>query len=238
MLKYPQRVYKTNWRYQYMAQLLDEKTREQVAEILNDMTNKVKFILFKNDSEYSEVTENLITELTEVNEKIQIESHSKDEDFEKYGLDKNLFPSMVLLDSEDKDLGIKFYGIPSGHEFSTLLQNIIMVSNSKVNFSEETQNKIKTIDKKIRIRAFVTPTCPYCPNAVLAAHQSAILNSNISGEMVEANEFPELSSKHGVSSVPHTVIEVFENDEWKTKNEFIGAYPEQNFLDEILKSVE
>ena len=47
-------------------------------------------------------------------------------------------------------------------------------------------------------------------------------------EMVEASEFPELSAKYGVSSVPQMVI----ND---GANSFVGALPEAEYLDEVMK---
>ena len=50
----------------------------------------------------------------------------------------------------------------------------------------------------------------------------------ITGEMVEASEFPELSAKYGVSSVPQMVI----ND---GANSFVGAFPEKEYLEEVMK---
>jgi alkyl hydroperoxide reductase subunit AhpF len=105
-------------------------------------------------------------------------------------------------------------------------------------FSDENKEKLSQIDKKMRIRVFVTPTCPYCPRAAFAAHQAAMLNPNITGEMIEANEFDRISFEYGVSSVPHTVIEVKENEDWVKKGEFVGAYPENSFVEEVLKAVE
>ena len=223
-----------------MERLLDENTAKQVKEVLNEMEGTVKCLLFKGDNEYSQVTEQLLKEVSEVNDKIIIESYDINDSLsEEFDIDKELTPAMVMLNSNGEDLGVRFYGIPSGHEFSTLLQELIAMSKGgKTEFSEEAVNKLSSIDKKLRIRAFITPTCPYCPKAVIAAQQTAMINKNILGEMVEANEFGPLSMKHGVSSVPHTIIEAFENGEWVVKNEFVGAYPEPNFVEEILKAVE
>jgi hypothetical protein len=51
----------------------------------------------------------------------------------------------------------------------------------------------------------------------------------VQAEMIEAMEFPELSSKHGVSGVPQTTI----ND---GAGHIVGAVPEQNLLSEIIRS--
>ncbi|HQO13577.1 MAG TPA: thioredoxin family protein, partial [Petrotogaceae bacterium] len=95
------------------------------------------------------------------------------------------------------------------------------------------------IDKKVRIRVFVTPTCPYCPKAVISAHQTAMANSEmVVAEMFEANEFGNESQKYNVSSVPHTIIEVKENDGWVKTGEFIGAYPEDNYISELMQAID
>jgi predicted DsbA family dithiol-disulfide isomerase len=54
------------------------------------------------------------------------------------------------------------------------------------------------------------------------AHQMAIEFEHVTGDVIEANEFPELSRRYGVSGVPKVVI----ND----KVEFVGAVPEEHFV--------
>ena len=51
---------------------------------------------------------------------------------------------------------------------------------------------------------------------------------NVRAEVVEANEFPELSQRYGVSGVPKTII----ND----RVEFVGAVPEAHFVAAIQKA--
>jgi len=223
-----------------MEKLLDRETRIKVQEILENMEDNVQLVLIKGSDDYSEILEQLLNELKELNGLIEVKVFSADSfDYDLYELDRDLLPAMFILDSEGIDYGIRFYGVPGGHEFITLLQDILIISTKRIiDFSEENIEKIKSIDQEMKIRVFVTPTCPYCPKAVLAAHQTAIINTNIIGEMIEANEFKDLSDKYNVKSVPHTVIEVKENGVWKMKNQFIGAYPQNNYILEILKAVQ
>jgi len=62
------------------------------------------------------------------------------------------------------------------------------------------------------------------------AHQMAIAFPNVTADIIEANEFPELSQQYGVSGVPKTII----ND----KVEFVGAVPEEHFLAAIQQATE
>ena len=61
------------------------------------------------------------------------------------------------------------------------------------------------------------------------AHQMAIAFANVTADIIEANEFPELSNAYGVTGVPKTVI----ND----KVEFVGAVPEAHFLAAIQQAM-
>jgi predicted DsbA family dithiol-disulfide isomerase len=58
----------------------------------------------------------------------------------------------------------------------------------------------------------------------------AIEFPNVTADVIEANEFPELSQRYGVSGVPKTII----ND----KVAFVGAYPEPNFVEFIQQAFE
>jgi len=103
-----------------------------------------------------------------------------------------------------------------------------LVSTGDPHLPKDVRAKIESIDKDITILVFVTPTCPYCPRAVLTSHKFAVANPKIKGYMVEAMEFPEWADKYFVHAVPKIVI----ND----VVEFEGAYPEPFFAEKILEA--
>jgi glutaredoxin-like protein len=202
---------------------------KQVKEILSKLANKVKLIYFTQELEcqYCRETHQLMKELVELGEgKIELEVYNfvtDKEQVEKYKIDK--IPATVVS-SEDKDYGIRYYGIPSGYEFSSLLEDIQQVADGKPSVSEETITQIEKITQPLRLQVFVTPTCPYCPSAVLMAHKLAMLNENITADMVEATEFPHLSLRYNVQGVPRTMI--------GETSAIEGALPEPNFVQRVL----
>jgi glutaredoxin-like protein len=121
---------------------------------------------------------------------------------EKYNIDK--IPATII--EGEKDYGIRYYGIPSGYEFSSLLEDIVDVSKNESGFSAETKEMLSKIDKPLHLQVFVTPTCPYCPKAVRMAHKAAIENDHITADMVEATEFPHLAMRYDVKGVPRTLV--------------------------------
>jgi glutaredoxin-like protein len=211
---------------------LDEKIREELKQQLSILTKNVKIIFFTQELEcqYCKETRAILTELSEVSDKLflEVKNFINDKlDADKYGIDK--IPATVLLDENEKDYGIRFYGIPSGYEFASLLEDIKMLGTGITGLSKEIEDEVKKIGEEIHMQVFVTPTCPYCPQAVVTAHKFSYLNDKIKGDMIEATEFPHLSNKYNVRGVPRTVI---------NENTFIeGAASGQMVLDKVKEAL-
>jgi len=211
---------------------IDENLKTELQKHLSPLNKNVKILFFTQELEcmYCKETKQLVEELVQVSDKLELEIKNfviDKEDVEKYGVDK--VPAIILLDENGNDYGIKFYGIPSGYEFTSLLEDILILGTEETGLSEEITNQIKSITEPVHLQVFVTPTCPYCPRAVVAAHKFAYINPNIKADMIEATEFPNLSNKYNVRGVPRTVI---------NETEFIeGAAPEEMVLDKIFQTV-
>jgi glutaredoxin-like protein len=143
----------------------------------------------------------------------------------EYGVDK--VPALVIVG--EKDYGVRFYGLPYGYEFQTLLEAVINVSHGKTDISEKTKEMLREVKSPVHIQVFVTLTCPYCPVVASIAHKFAIENSLIKADVIDASEFPQLAVKYSVMGTPKTVI--------NEKIEFIGALPEDLFLEHILLAI-
>ena len=207
--------------------IIQEKDRAEIQKRLKDLPNPVKIINFTQELEcdYCRETRQIMEEIAELSDNITLEVYNFVNDkelVEKFNIDK--IPATVIMG--DKDYGIRFYGIPSGYEFSTLLEDIIMVGNRDSGLSSKTREKIASISTPLHFQVFVTPTCPYCPRAVFLAHQLAMENDNIVSDMVEAIEFPHLSQKYHVMGVPKTVV----NDQDLAE----GAMPEDMLVERLM----
>ena len=211
---------------------LDDQIKAELSKQLSVLTKNVKLIMFTQELEcqYCRETKQILTELSEVSDKISLEVKNfinDKTDAEKLGVDK--IPATVVVDENGKDYGIKFYGIPSGYEFASLLEDIKLLGTGITGFDPQTENEIKNLDSDVHMQVFVTPTCPYCPQAVITAHKFAYLNDRVKSDMIESTEFPHLSNKYNVRGVPRTVI---------NENTFIeGAAPEQMVFDKVKEAL-
>jgi glutaredoxin-like protein len=215
--------------------LLNDEITNQVQEAFSQLDNPVEVLFFgrQENCEFCDQTIQLVEEVSELSEKLHLRAFDVDSDAEmanKYNVDKT--PGLVITARDGDqvvDYGVRYAGVPSGHEFSSLIQDIILVSGRDSRLSQQTRDILADLTDPVTLQVFVTPTCPYCPQAVILAHQMAMESPMVQAEMVEAMEFPELSSRHNVSGVPQTTIN-------NGAGNVIGAVPEQNLVAEILRT--
>jgi glutaredoxin-like protein len=123
---------------------------------------------------------------------------------------------------------VRYLGIPAGLEFGTLLEDLAAVSRGTTTLGDESRTKLATLTKPVHVQVFVTPTCPYCPKVASLAHQAAVENANVTADVIEISEFPDLAAQYQVRGVPKVVM----ND----IVEIVGAQPEAAFVDAMLKA--
>ncbi len=211
--------------------LLNEKDKSYIKDLFEkNMTGEVNLILFTDSAEkcqYCSDTRELIGELAGISSRIKLTVYDISENAKEakfLGVDKT--PALVV--GGKKIYNVHYYGIPAGHEFAALLEDIVDASKGTTRLSDSTKNALKGIKKQVDIKVFVTPTCPYCPRAVRTAHQFAMENSNIKSSMIESMEFSEMASKYEVMAVPKVVI--------NESVSFEGALPEEQFLEYVQKA--
>jgi glutaredoxin-like protein len=208
---------------------IDQEEKNKIKELFSKhLKDEVNLLFFSKDKDcqYCADTEEILTEVTALDEKVNFEKHLVGSDkAEELGVDRA--PAIIFLNNEGQDSGVHFYGIPSGYEFTSLIEDILdMSDHERIDLSEDIKKEVRAIESDILLQVFITPTCPYCPRAVRVAHQMAMLNPRIRGEMVEAVEFEELSASFNVSGVPKTVIN-------SGAEEQVGAVPAKTILKKI-----
>lgn len=139
--------------------LLSEEMAGQVRERLAGMTAPVEMIHFTQELnlEYGRETRELLADVANASDKLSLKIFNLqlDKDTAKeYAIDRA--PATVVRNG--KDVGIRFYGLPAGYEFSELLDVIIAVSRGDSGLAAETRTKLNLIQQPVHLEVFVTPT--------------------------------------------------------------------------------
>jgi len=140
--------------------------REQFAK---ELTNEVKLIYFMDRPPsplfvpgrraciYCKETGEILQEVVSLSDKIKLEVHEFDNERElarQHGVGR--VPA-ILLRGAGKGTA-RYFGIPAGHEFGTFVNAIIDLSGGQAQLSSQTIEKLNTLDQKVLIQVFVTPT--------------------------------------------------------------------------------
>lgn len=211
--------------------LIPQKERDILTKQFSEkLVDEVRLVVFSQEVPclFCKETELVATELAEISPKIKVEKYDFVKDMMKakeLRIDK--IPAIAVIGK--KDYGVRFYGIPSGYEFNSLVGAILDVSRAESGLSQKTKDVLKLIDNSVHIQVFVTPTCPLCPAAVRLAHRLAIESDMIWADMVESTEFVPLAQKYSVTGVPKIVI--------NEKFEFNGAVPEDLFVMHVMHAL-
>ncbi|MGC9445063.1 MAG: protein disulfide oxidoreductase [Candidatus Methanospirareceae archaeon] len=209
--------------------VLSEEVTQRVREKLQTLTAPVNLVVFTHNSgpPTGEETRALMEELALTSDQVCVAFYDVAEDIAKrddYRIDK--VPATVV--EGQKDYGIRFYGLPSGYEFAALLDALRLVSAGDSELATATREQLKALAKPVHIQVFVTPPCPYCVEAVQMAQQMAIESELITTDVVEAAEFSQLTQKYRIFVVPKVIINELEA--------FVGAVPEAEFLEHVMKA--
>ncbi|MGA3324694.1 MAG: hypothetical protein ABSF45_09485 [Terriglobia bacterium] len=139
--------------------LLRDTDVAEIRERLQAMVNPVKLVHFTQelDLEYGREARQLLEELTQISDKLSLETCDFLLDKEKvaeYRVDK--VPATVIRNG--KDYGIRFFGLPAGYEFASLLDGILAVSKGDSGLQPESREKLAQLSKPLHLQVFTTPT--------------------------------------------------------------------------------
>ena len=140
---------------------LTDRDRAAVRQEFEKLAGPVKLVVFSQElvaGELCRQNEQLmreVAELTDGKATVEVLNPAIDrERAEAYGVDQ--VPATVVEGA--RDYGLRFYGIPSGYEFSNLIDSMIVASTGEPQLSEATRASLAALAGDVEIKVFSTPT--------------------------------------------------------------------------------
>ncbi|NTS76214.1 alkyl hydroperoxide reductase subunit F [Catenovulum sp. SM1970] len=122
-------------------------------------------------------------------------------------------PITFSLEVAEQATGIEFSGIPSGHEFNSLILALLQSGGVEIKLDDSLQGIIRGVEQPLKFEVFVSLSCHNCPDVVQSLNQFALLNENISSEMIDGGEFQDIIKDRNIQGVPSVYLngELFAN---------------------------
>ena len=145
-----------------MAKIIDPGIENQVRQVFKEMREPVEILFFTSAAEgceYCAPTRDLLEEIVPLSDMLRLKVYDIVEAAtlaEQYHVDKT--PEIVITGRQGLDYGIRIAGIPAGHEFTSLIHSLVLVSRRDSGLSAATRDFLKLLQKPLHLQVFVTPT--------------------------------------------------------------------------------
>jgi glutaredoxin-like protein len=147
--------------------LLDAEIQKQIKDRFAEMSGPVKLVMFTQgeggalECDMCRETRDLLEEVVALSDQLSLEVRDfvgDEAEARAYGIDK--IPAVAILGGgpQPRDYGIRLYGIPAGYEFSTLIEDILMVSGGEHSLNPRTLEALTRLTQPVHIQVYVTPT--------------------------------------------------------------------------------
>lgn len=181
---------------------------QQLRDTFEKMPNEIPLFLFTEkgqDDVFVQAARQIIRAFRELTPKIIVKEYDLGHDFaQKWGVESS--PTIIIDPDHYK---IRWIGAPMGEEGRSFLEAMILIGMGRSDLSDQSLGVIEHIEDERRIKIFVSPTCPYCPQQVVNGLKSAIQRPDlISLEVIDIQNRPDLADQYGAHSVP----QAFAND--------------------------
>ncbi len=150
-----------------MALLNDQDTAFLRKRFTEEMARDVRLVFFApsagglalpgEDWEMAEYTRRILEEVQGLSDRVTLEEHSLASEGDlaaRYGITRT--PAIAIVGTED--YGVRYYGMPAGYEFVTLIDLVLDVSKGGAPVSDATLEALAALPGEAHLQVFVTPT--------------------------------------------------------------------------------
>ncbi|MFZ3142702.1 alkyl hydroperoxide reductase subunit F [Psychrobacter glacincola] len=178
--------------------MIDQSLLDAVKSYSANMTRPISFVL--GNGEHSKRAEliDFLTKIAGTTDKIHFDTQANDDSLPS----PISFKVISHIEGALTDTGIVFSGIPGGHEFTSLILAILQAGGHTLKLDEGIQKLIKRFNKPLQFQTYVSLSCHSCPEVVQALNQFALLNDDISNEMIDGALFQEQVDANNIQGVP------------------------------------
>jgi thioredoxin reductase (NADPH) len=175
---------------------------QHLQNMLSQMKNDIPLFLFvdrKQDDVYAQACRQVIRAFRELTPRITLKEYDLDHELaKKWNVDGS---PTLLIDPEHYH--IRWIGAPMGEEGRSFLETIMLLGMGKSDLTDQSRNVVQRIDSPRRVKVFVSPTCPYCPQQVVNGIKAAIEKPDlIALEIIDIQCRPDLAEQYHAHSVP------------------------------------
>jgi alkyl hydroperoxide reductase subunit F len=176
--------------------MLDANLKTQLKTYLEKVTRPIEIVASLDDSAKSAEMNELLEEITSLSERISLVHRD----------DNERKPSFAI-NRVGSDIGVRFAGIPMGHEFTSLVLALLQVGGHPSRIAADVIEQVKNLDGPapdgvFRFETYFSLSCQNCPDVVQALNLMSVLNPKIQHVAIDGALYQDEVESRQVMSVP------------------------------------
>jgi len=181
--------------------MLDAHLTAQLKTYLEKVTQPIEIVASLDDSAKSLELNELLGEIAALSERIRLVRRD----------DNERKPSFAI-NRVGSDIGVRFAGIPMGHEFTSLVLALLQVGGHPSKTATDVIEQVKNLDGDYRFETYFSLSCQNCPDVVQALNLISVLNPKIQHVAIDGALYQDEVDARQVMSVPTVFLngEVFD----------------------------
>jgi alkyl hydroperoxide reductase subunit F len=172
--------------------MLDANLKNQLKAYLEKVTQPVELTASLDDSDKSREMLALLKDIAELSSRVTLTERRDDGE---------RTPSFSV-NRAGSNMGIRFAGIPMGHEFTSLVLALLQAGGHPPKADAEVLEQIRNLDGEYLFETYISLSCQNCPDVVQALNLMAVINPNIRHVMIDGALFQDEVNSRQIMAVP------------------------------------
>ncbi|SFR64466.1 alkyl hydroperoxide reductase subunit F [Marinobacter daqiaonensis] len=176
--------------------MLDNNLKDQLKAYLEKLREPIELAAAYDDSKKSQELKELLEEIEPLSSKISLRTDD----------DPNVRRPSFAINRIGSDVGVRFAGIPMGHEFTSLVLALLQVGGHPSKAAQDTIEQIQSIEGEFEFESFFSLSCQNCPDVVQALNLMSVLNPRIRHTAIDGALFQDEVEKKEIMAVPSVYL--------------------------------
>src|SRR5471032_2359010 len=149
--------------------MLDATLKAQLKAYLEKVVQPIEIVASLDDSAKAREMQDLLQDIVQLSDKITL----------TISADATVRKPSFSINRPGTDIGVRFAGVPMGHEFTSLVLALLQVGGHTIKLDEAVIEQVRNLEGDFVFETFISLTCHNCPEVVQALNAMSVINPRI-----------------------------------------------------------
>ncbi|MBL1274247.1 MAG: alkyl hydroperoxide reductase subunit F [Marinobacter maritimus] len=176
--------------------MLDANIKQQLKAYMEKLQQPIEIVAAYDDGDKSQELRQLLEEIEPMSEKISLRTEES----------TDVRRPSFAINRVGTDMGVRFAGIPMGHEFTSLVLALLQVGGHPSKASQDVIEQIQQLNGNFEFETYFSLSCQNCPDVVQALNLMSVLNPGVRHTAIDGALFQDEVEKREIMSVPSVYL--------------------------------